>query len=186
MWLLVVRLALRYCQKTLPSAIAIATRKIALATTFTCGGTATRAMPQTKTGNVCVAARIEVRDDEVVDREREARAARRRASPARCSGSVTLRNVVSSFAPRSIAASSRCRSNPIRRAFTVTTMKLTMNITCAMKIVQKPSWKTAVVFRNSVRSDAPRTISGVDIGQEDEEVRRRRGRRSGGGRSRAR
>ena len=51
------------------------------------------------------------------------------------------------------------------RAFTVTTMKLTMNMTWAMKIVQKPSWKTVVVFRKSVSSDAPRTISGVDIGR---------------------
>ena len=55
------------------------------------------------------------------------------------SGSVTFWNVVHSFAPRSIAASSRCRSNPIKRAFTVTTTKLMMNITWAMKIVQKPS-----------------------------------------------
>lgn len=38
---------LRTCQITLASAIPIATRKIALATTLTCGGTATRAMPQT-------------------------------------------------------------------------------------------------------------------------------------------
>ena len=51
------------------------------------------------------------------------------------------------------------------RAFTVTTMKLTMNMTWAMKIVPKPSWKIAVVFRNSVSSDAPSTISGVDIGR---------------------
>ena len=64
--------AFRYSQITLPSPIAIATRKIALATTFTCGGTATRAMPQTKMGNVCVEPGVEVRDHEVVDREREA------------------------------------------------------------------------------------------------------------------
>ena len=57
MRLLVFARALRYSQKTLPRAIAIATRKIALATTFTCGGTETRAMPQTKTGNVCVTLR---------------------------------------------------------------------------------------------------------------------------------
>ena len=55
------------------------------------------------------------------------------------SGSVTFRKVAHSFAPRSIAASSRCLSNPIRRAFTVTTTKLMVNITCAMKIVQNPS-----------------------------------------------
>ena len=48
------RLADRYSQKTLPSAKAMATRKMALAMTLTCGGTATRAIPQTKTGKVCV------------------------------------------------------------------------------------------------------------------------------------
>ncbi len=85
---------------------------------------------------------------------------------------MTLRNVIHSFAPRSIAASSRWRSNPINLAFTVTTMKLMMNITWAMKIVQKPSGKTLVRFRKSVSNEAPRTISGVDIGQEDEQVRR--------------
>ena len=40
-----------------------------------------------------------------------------------------------------------------------------MNITWAMKIVQKPSWKTVVELRKSVSSDAPSTISGVDIGR---------------------
>jgi hypothetical protein len=38
-------------------------------------------------------------------------------------------------------------------------MKLTMNMTWAMKIVPKPSWNTAVVLRKSVRREAPRTIS---------------------------
>ena len=44
-------------------------------------------------------------------------------------GRVILRKVVTSSAPRSIAASSRWRSKSIRRAFTVTTTKLTMNMT---------------------------------------------------------
>ena len=70
-------------------------------------------MPQTKIGNVCVAPAVEVRDHEVVDREREAEQRARRGSPGAISGSVTLRNVVHSFAPRSIAASSRWRSKPI-------------------------------------------------------------------------
>ena len=34
-----------------------------------------------------------------------------------------------------------------------------------MKIVTNPSWKTADVLMNNVRSDAPSTISGVDIGR---------------------
>ncbi len=79
-------------------------------------------------------------------------------------GSVTFRNVVHSFAPRSIAASSRWRSKPIRRAFTVTTAKLMQNITCAMRIVQKPNG-TKVNCRKSVSREAPRTISGVESGR---------------------
>ena len=145
--------------------MAIATRKMALATTLTCGGTETRAIPQTKTGNVCVTLPPlkYVMTKSSIESAKPSSAA---ASIAGASnGSVTLRNVVISFAPRSIAASSRCRSKPIRRAFTVTTMKLTMNITWAMKIVPNPSWKTAVVLRKSVSSDAPSTISGVDIGR---------------------
>ena len=38
-----------------------------------------------------------------------------------------------------------------------------MNITCAMKIVPNPV--TICRLRNSVSSDAPSTISGVDIGR---------------------
>ena len=78
------------------------------------------------------------------------------------SGSVTFRKVAHSFAPRSIAASSRWRSKPINLAFTVTTAKLMQNMTCAIRIVQKP--KMTLRFRKSVSSDAPRTISGVDSG----------------------
>ena len=64
------------------------------------------------------------------------------------------------------------------RAFTVTTMKLTMNMTWAMKIVQKPSSKTLVMFRKSVSSDAPRTISGVDIGRKTRTLAEPRPRKS--------
>ena len=58
--------------------------------------------------------------------------------PGRISGKVTFQNVVSSFAPRSIAASSRRRSKPGRRALTVTTTKLMLNMMWAMRIVWKP------------------------------------------------
>ena len=51
------------------------------------------------------------------------------------------------------------------RAFTVTTMKLTMNMTWAMKIAQKPELEDAVEFRKRVSREAPSTISGVDIGR---------------------
>ena len=58
--------------------------------------------------------------------------------PGRISGNVTFQNVVSSSAPRSIAASSRLRLKPVRRALTVTTTKLMQNMTCAIRIVPKP------------------------------------------------
>ncbi len=54
-----------------------------------------------------------------IDSENASRAAAR--TPGKMSGNVTFQNVTSSFAPRSIAASSRRRSKPARRAFTVTT-----------------------------------------------------------------
>src|SRR5205823_10839416 len=133
-----VDLAARYCQTTLPRPRAIATRKIALATTFTCGGTATLAIPQTKIGKVCTgpALRYVITKSSIESAKPRSPAA---SIAGAMSGSVTFWKVFHSLAPRSIAASSRCLSNPMRRAFTVTTTKLMVNITCAMKIVQKPS-----------------------------------------------
>ena len=97
-----------------------ATRKIALAITFTCGGTETRAAPQTKSGNVVVEPATKyVITKSSIESANPSSAALRIAGAS--SGSVTLRNVVHSLAPRSIAASSRCRSKSISRAFTVTT-----------------------------------------------------------------
>ena len=63
----------------------------------------------------------ELRDDEVVDRDRERRAVPRPRRPGAISGSVILRIVVSWLAPRSIAASSMWRSMPSSRARIVTT-----------------------------------------------------------------
>ena len=60
------------------------------------------------------------------------------STPGAINGSVTRRNVCRPFAPRSWAASSRCRSNPINLDLTVTTTKLMLNITCAIRIVVKP------------------------------------------------
>ena len=93
--------------------------------------------------------------------------------PGRMSGKVTFQNVAHSFAPRSIAASSRWRGKPGRRAFTVTTTKLMLNMMWAMMIVRMLSGKTTPSGMNGswsdamnvVRSDAPSTISGVDIGR---------------------
>ena len=87
--------------------------------------------------------------------------------PGRISGKVTFQNVVHSFAPRSIAASSRWRSKPYSRARTVTTTKLMLNMMWAMRIVTKFVGKNggSPIATNSVSSDAPRTISGVAIGR---------------------
>ncbi len=100
-----------------PSAI----RKNALAMTLTWGGTETRAAPQTKSGNVCVPPELKYVTTKSSTESAKPRSAALRIAGAR-SGSVILRKVTNSFAPRSIAASSRCRSNPTSRAFTVTTM----------------------------------------------------------------
>ena len=88
-------------------------------------------------------------------------------TPGRMSGKVTLRKVVSSFAPRSIAASSRCTGKPASRARTVTTTKLMLNMMWAMRIVIALSGKNggAAIATKSVSNDAPRTISGVAIGR---------------------
>ena len=71
-----------------------------------------------------------------IDRLNASSAAAR--TPGRISGKVTFQNVVTSLAPRSIAASSRRRSKPGRRAFTVTTTKLMLNMMWAIRIVVNP------------------------------------------------
>ena len=88
-------------------------------------------------------------------------------TPGRMSGNVTLRKVVSSLAPRSIAASSRWVGKPASRARTVTTTKLMLNMMWAIRIVTPLSGKNggAPIATNRVRSEAPRTISGVAIGR---------------------
>src|SRR5262249_25943999 len=122
-----------------------------------------RAAPQTKTGNVTDEPALKyVTTKSSIEIAKQRRKAARTAGA--ISGSVTFWNVVHSFAPRSIAASSRWRSKPINRALTVTTAKLMQNITCATRIVQKPNG-TNVKFRKSVSSEAPRTISGVESGR---------------------
>ena len=150
---------------TLTSMIATATRKIALAIDVDLRRQRhARLRPRRRRGNVGLAAGVEVRDHEVVDREGEAEQRggedRRRDQRQRhlAERRPLVRRRGPSPPPRGGGRSS------ISRAFTVTTTKLTMNITCAMKIVMKPA-RAAVVLRKSVRSDAPSTISGVDIGR---------------------
>src|SRR5207237_10570683 len=113
-------LARRIWTATLTSITPTATVKIAVPMTLIWGGVATRAAPQTKSGNVTVWPELKV-----VITKSSIESAKQRSSAARIagasSGSVTLRNVVHSLAPRSIAASSRWRSKPISRALTVTT-----------------------------------------------------------------
>ena len=93
-------------------------------------------------------------------------------TPGRISGKVTLRNVVSSFAPRSIAASSRWVGKPDSRARTVTTTKLMLNMMWAIRIVMKLSGKNggAPIATNSVSSEAPEDDLGRGHRQEDEQV----------------
>ena len=117
-------------------------------------------------GNVTVPPDVKlVMTKSSIDRLNASRAAA--MIPGRISGKVTLRNVVSSFAPRSIAASSRWVGKPDSRARTVTTTKLMLNMMWAMRIVMKLSGKNggAPIATNSVSSEAPSTISGVAIGR---------------------
>ena len=77
------------------------------------------------------------------------------------SGKVTFQNVVHSFAPRSIAASSRWRGKPCIRARTVTTTKLMLNMMWAMRIVWSPSGKSIppVSVLQRLRARCRRTAS---------------------------
>ena len=55
--------------------------------------------------------------------------------PGTINGSVTLKNVRTGLAPRSIEASSSVQSKPRMRARTVIAMKLISKATCAIRIV---------------------------------------------------
>ena len=88
------------------------------------------------------------------------------------SGSVTSRNVCQGVAPRSWAASSSDLSNPISRDLTVITTNDRLNITCAIRIVAKPSCGVPQL-RNSESSEAPSTTSGVASGMKMKKFDRR-------------
>ena len=62
----------RICTSTLVIMPITATPKMAVPITFTCGGAPTRAAPQTNKGKVVLRSGVEVRHDEIVDRDREA------------------------------------------------------------------------------------------------------------------
>ena len=72
-------------------------------------------------------------------------------------------NVVHGPAPRSRAASSSERSNPISRERTTTTTKEIENMMCAISSVVKPSGSEYTM--NIESSAAPMTISGEAIGR---------------------
>ena len=123
--------------QTVSSISASVTKKIIVAIMLTCGGIATRAAPQTNSGNVTVEPALKfVITKSSTDSANASSAAA--STPGAISGSVTRMNVWKPLAPRSCAASSRLRSNPISRDRTVTTTKLMLNMMCAIRIVVKP------------------------------------------------
>ena len=113
-------------------------------------------------------ARVEARDHEVVDRQGEGEQ-RAGEDPRRDQRQRDRKNVTYSFAPRSIAASSTCRSKPTSRARTVTTTKLMQNMMCASTIVQKP--RAVPRFRKGEERGAEHDL-GRGQRHEDEQVRR--------------
>ena len=84
------------------------------------------------------------------------------ATPGMIPGIVIRQNVRNGVDPRSIAASSSVQSVPRTRAFTVIATKLRQNSVWAITIVQNP--RVAPTLKNSVKSEAPITISGVVSG----------------------
>ena len=98
-------------------------------------------LAQTQIGKVCSVPAVNwVMTKSSIDSEKASSAAAR--MPGRMSGKVTFQNVVHSFAPRSIAASSRWRGKPCIRARTVTTTKLMLNMMWATRMVWMPSGKS--------------------------------------------
>src|SRR3954451_4706306 len=141
--------------------------------TWTWGGRLLRMLAQTQSGNVVAVPAVKlVMMKSSIDSENASSAPAR--MPGRMSGNVTFQKVAHGEAPRSMAASSRCRGNPCIRARTVTTTKLMLNMTWAIRIVWSPRGKKNPPVRlrngswdvptNNVSRLAPRTISGVAIG----------------------
>ena len=143
---------------------AIATRKIALATTFTCGGTATRATPQTNSGNVVLGAGIEVRDHEVVDGEGEAeqRGAQDRGREQRQRDLAERRPLVRAEVHRRLLEVAVEADQPrLHRDDDVADDEHHVRD----EDRHEAEVEAPVMLRKSVSSEAPSTISGVDIGR---------------------
>ena len=112
--------AARPLRRVVNATKATADRNTMEPTTLICTGSAFLMIPQTQIGKVLVVPDTKlVITKSSIERENASKAAA--ITPGNMSGKVTRQKVVHSFAPRSIAASSRWRSNPARRAFTVTT-----------------------------------------------------------------
>src|SRR4029078_6269124 len=77
-------------------------------------------------------------------------------------GSVIVINVLNGGQPRSIAASSRLRSNPISRDCTITVTKHVVSVVWAMATVQNP--RSTLNETNSNSSDSPVITSGITSG----------------------
>ena len=114
-----------------------------------------------KTGNVIVEPALKfVITKSSIDSANASSAAE--TTPGMISGSVTRRNVCHGVAPRSCAASSSERSNPISRERTVTITNDRLNMMCAITIVPNPV--ATAKLRNSDSRAAPSTTSGVASG----------------------
>jgi hypothetical protein len=131
-----------------------------VAKTKTWGGIPTFVAPKTQVGNI-----VAVPETNWVITKSSIERANAKSHPARMpgkiSGSVTLRNVTTWFAPRSIAASSNERSRFAARARTVTATNGMLNITCERNRVPSPRG-TARDTKNEA-SAAPSTTSGDEI-----------------------
>src|SRR5262249_47054931 len=101
-------LSRRISTRTLTGTVRTAMTKIAVPMTLTCGGAPILAAPQTKSGNVTCDPELKY-----VTTKSSIEIAKQRSNAARIAGairgSVTFWKVTHSFAPRSIAASSRWR-----------------------------------------------------------------------------
>src|SRR5919109_28150 len=134
------------------------TTKMNVPNTNTCGGIPIRDAPYTHSGNVgfAPATKFDVTKSSMESANAISAPAR---IPGKMMGSVTRRNVVHAFAPRSLAASSSERSKPDRRARTVIATYAMLNMTWASTRVTNPRARLTVT--NSPSRDTPSTISGA-------------------------
>src|SRR5262245_6371495 len=78
------------------------------------------------------------------------------------SGSVTVRKVLNGGQPRSIAASSRLRSNSMSRDCTITVTKHIVSVVWAITTVQNP--RSTLIATKSSSRERPVITSGITSG----------------------